>query len=179
MRPQGPAQNNQSWVTWNYEIPGGSFDAIALYRDGAVRLLTDDGYGAMPNDAGRIIFGRQEIGGSQLWMSDNDVLTQLTDEPEFNGPAAVDRRGSIVWTHRGFPDPFGEVRAFMRYSAGDMNCDGYVSAADISPFVAALLGNPLDSDSSQRCDDLQADMTGDGVVSTADIGPFIQLLVAR
>ena len=50
---------------------------------------------------------------------------------------------------------------------GDVNRDGVVNFADISPFIALLSTGDLQS---------EADIDGNGVVNFADIGPFIGLL---
>jgi hypothetical protein len=64
--------------------------------------------------------------------------------------------------------------------AGDMNCDGVVTAADIDPFVQALTAGPAAyATAFPHCRHLNADTNGDGLVSAADIDPFVQLLTTR
>jgi hypothetical protein len=57
--------------------------------------------------------------------------------------------------------------------AGDMNCDGVLSYADINPFVLALSGQAGYQAQYPTCRFLNADVSGDGLVSYADINPFV------
>lgn len=60
--------------------------------------------------------------------------------------------------------------------AGDMNCDGVISYADINPFVLAITNAASYEAQFPECDFLNADCTSDGQVSYADINAFVQLL---
>jgi hypothetical protein len=57
------------------------------------------------------------------------------------------------------------------YPAGDMNCDGEVTYADIDLFVEALQGESAWS--HPNCPWINADMNGDGEVTYGDIDPFV------
>ncbi|MBK9120133.1 MAG: hypothetical protein IPM18_11115 [Phycisphaerales bacterium] len=59
---------------------------------------------------------------------------------------------------------------------GDMNCDGLVNFADISPFIAALKSQAAYEAAYPNCQYLNADTNGDGTVNFADISPFIAIL---
>ena len=59
---------------------------------------------------------------------------------------------------------------------GDMNCDGIVNFADISPFIVALSGQAGYQAAYPNCNWYNADCSGDGVVNFADINPFVALL---
>jgi hypothetical protein len=60
---------------------------------------------------------------------------------------------------------------------GDLNCDGFVSAADIDPFVTALTGGQAAYEALfPDCNFLNADTNEDGTVSAADIDPFVTIL---
>ena len=62
-------------------------------------------------------------------------------------------------------------------AAGDLNCDGIVSVADIPAFVTAL-SNPAQYTSMfPTCDRNAADVNGDEYVGVSDIGRFVQLLM--
>lgn len=64
--------------------------------------------------------------------------------------------------------------------AGDVNCDGQVTFADIDPFVARL-GCPATGpacDQPPACPWTNADVNGDGSVTFADIDPFVGRLGA-
>ncbi len=56
---------------------------------------------------------------------------------------------------------------------GDMNCDGVVSAHDISRFVEALLG----AGSVEGCDISNADMNADGLIDGRDTQGFVARLL--
>lgn len=58
--------------------------------------------------------------------------------------------------------------------AGDMNCDGAVTFADIDPFVAALSGP--DAWPNPACPWVNGDCTGDANVTFGDIDPFVARL---
>ena len=57
--------------------------------------------------------------------------------------------------------------------AGDMNCDGRVTFADIELFVQALMGESAWNQHHPGCPWLNADCNGDGNVTFADIDPFV------
>jgi hypothetical protein len=60
---------------------------------------------------------------------------------------------------------------------GDLNCDGFVTAADIDPFVLLLTSGIGDYQGAfPDCNYLHGDCNEDGVVSAADIDPFVQIL---
>lgn len=56
--------------------------------------------------------------------------------------------------------------------AGDLNCDGVVNFADISPFIAAIKAGSPDN-WPVDCPWLNGDLNGDGTVNFADISGFI------
>lgn len=60
--------------------------------------------------------------------------------------------------------------------AGDMNCDGVVSVADIGPFVLALTDPAGYAAQFPDCDINNGDLNADQMVSVSDIGPFVALL---
>ena len=62
---------------------------------------------------------------------------------------------------------------------GDMNCDGYLNAFDIDPFVLALTTPSQYVTQYPDCDWTNADVNGDGFVDAFDIDPFIVLLTHR
>ncbi len=59
---------------------------------------------------------------------------------------------------------------------GDLNCDGAVSAGDISGFVTALLDQQSYYNTFVNCNADLADANADGFITVADIGPFVSLL---
>jgi hypothetical protein len=58
--------------------------------------------------------------------------------------------------------------------AGDTNCDGIITFADIDGFVEALGGEA--NWTHWPCPWLNADCTGDDDVTFADIDPFVALI---
>jgi len=71
--------------------------------------------------------------------------------------------------HNGVPDEC-EAPALC---AGDTNCDGRVTFADIDPFVQALAGESAWHVAHPSCPWLNADCNQDGRVMFSDIDPFV------
>jgi hypothetical protein len=69
-----------------------------------------------------------------------------------------------------------QLRRLPAFLAGDMNCDGVVSVADIGGFVLALTDPGAYAGTYPDCDAAHADLSGDGTVGVSDIGPFVALL---
>jgi len=65
------------------------------------------------------------------------------------------------------------------WQAGDLNCDGSVTFADIDPFVLALSGQAAYESQYPGCRWLNADCNADGDVTFADIDAFVALLGNR
>lgn len=61
--------------------------------------------------------------------------------------------------------------------AGDMNCDGVVSAIDIAPFVQRLMTPAAYLFVNSTCNSRNGDVNGDGVVNGRDIAGFVDLLL--
>jgi hypothetical protein len=59
---------------------------------------------------------------------------------------------------------------------GDLNCDGFVNAFDIDPFVLALTNPTGYAIAYPDCDLMNGDINGDGAVNAFDIDPFVLLL---
>ena len=70
----------------------------------------------------------------------------------------------------------GGFWAGLRYSLGDLNCDGTLDAFDIDPFVLALTDPPRYMATYPHCDLWLADIDGDGWITAFDIDPFVELL---
>jgi len=60
--------------------------------------------------------------------------------------------------------------------AGDLNCDGEVTFADINPFVQIMTDLPGWQAANPDCPLSNGDINGDGQVGFADINPFVSLL---
>lgn len=72
---------------------------------------------------------------------------------------------------------FASAAAFLLVPpAGDMNCDGVVTFADINPFVKALTNPAGYEQRFPNCRLLQADCNDDGEVGFGDINPFVKII---
>ena len=60
--------------------------------------------------------------------------------------------------------------------AGDVNCDGVISYADIAPFVLAISDRTAYEHRYFSCDFMLADIDGDGYANYGDINAFVALL---
>jgi hypothetical protein len=78
-------------------------------------------------------------------------------------PNAVEDFGTAYWPGR-------------LNCAGDTNCDGRVTFADIDPFVAALGSESAWDQAHPNCPWTNADCNGDFNVTFADIDPFVALI---
>ncbi|MBK9119445.1 MAG: hypothetical protein IPM18_07570 [Phycisphaerales bacterium] len=71
---------------------------------------------------------------------------------------------------------FADIFLATAPTAGDLNCDGFVNFADISPFIAALKDMAAYQVAYPECFHSNGDTNFDGLVNFADISPFIALL---
>lgn len=124
-------------------------------------------------------YGGLALSGKDLNWQGSGVFHYFEETTRFNGvfistrfgaeTPGQDFDGQILETSR---IEFDYVAAL----AGDMNCDGVVSVADIGGFVLALT-DPADYAAQfPDCDINNADVGGDGTISVADIGPFVGVL---
>ncbi len=60
---------------------------------------------------------------------------------------------------------------------GDMNCDCFVTVADIGPFVQAIVEPSNYIAANPTCDILRADFTGEGLITVGDIRGMVERLV--
>ncbi len=70
--------------------------------------------------------------------------------------------------------PGGEWEALP----GDLNCDGLVSFADVTPFATAVLDPGAYAVAYPDCDIRNGDINGDGETGFDDVNPFVELLEA-
>jgi hypothetical protein len=64
-----------------------------------------------------------------------------------------------------------------QFQVGDLDCDGFINAFDIDPFVLALVNPDLYAIMYPDCDVMLADANGDGDVNAFDIDPFVELVI--
>jgi hypothetical protein len=87
--------------------------------------------------------------------------TQALEEPLADDVDAI-----ALWR-----EPLAEV-----FCLGDLNCDGVVTPADISPFVMALTNPAGYMAAFPNCHIELADCNQDGLVTSADISAFVTIL---
>ncbi len=68
------------------------------------------------------------------------------------------------------------VAVFVPALPGDINCDQWVNALDIEPFILALFDPDEYEARWPHCDLMRADLNGDGSVNAFDIEPLLNLL---
>ncbi len=175
LEPQRPSLNHPAQIMWDYYDPAnGGVHHIVLYDQGLIVHLAD-GYADRLNDLGQFTFSRWDVLGAawQPWLFRDGREWRLIQSALWNVPTALNNRGEVVI------DGIDErvVLSLRRFPAGDLNCDGAVDAADIEPFVEALVNPNGYSARYPGCDARLADLNGDGVVDAFDIAPFIQLMI--
>ncbi len=117
-----------------------------------------------------------KVNPTTILMSGNRTVTAVF-ALDCNGNGVPDYQdigsgGSYDDNENGVPDECEKL-------AGDLNCDGVVSFADINPFI--LLITDLEDYLAQfpNCVRINGDINGDGVVNFADINPFVNLIGRR
>lgn len=70
--------------------------------------------------------------------------------------------------------PFDRPRLLSEVPLGDVNCDTFVTVADIPLFVLALTDPAAYHDAAEGCSIFSADLNLDGTITVSDIGPFVQ-----
>jgi hypothetical protein len=187
--PNGPGGFQVNYVDWTLDLA--SFGQTFIHRMGEWTYPRT----MMPPFDGIIDFGGTS--GVTLHFSDqaNFEHTYLRDDPlfaEFLGPGmmsfAADSTdlysvtlygGNAAWFL--FIDGTDDITVTYTYTPvgvlpGDLNCDGVVNFADISPFVLALSDPAAYQAQYPNCNILSGDINGDGQVNFADINPFVALL---
>ena len=152
--PGGPDGDPNTWADGNYRL---SPLSPCINRG-------DPAFVADPNETDldgnpRVLFGRVDMGAYEA--------TQFAD---CNSNGVEDARDILLGSSQdtnsnGVPDEC------ERACAGDVNCDGRVTFADIDLFVAALAGESAWTHAP--CPWLNADCNGDSHVTFADIDPFV------
>lgn len=110
-----------------------------------------------------------------LDLADGDNISGETTETLSLDPVAKTDAGVYDVVVTNACDTVTSTAATL-WLAGDMNCDGVISYADINPFVLALSDEASYQTQYRGCFWLNADVNGDGVVSFADINPFVALV---
>lgn len=181
--PQSAAIADDSTVIWTYRtaLIGGD-RRIGMLRDGIARELLPWGHIPSISSGGVISVTRDPVDEhlnpfEQVWVSSGSGFQPVTGDPIHSYMGRVNDRGEIAWTS--ITDDFAtdfRVRAIVRLLAGDLNCDGAVSVADIYPFVTALVDPTRYAAEFYYCDRMLADMDDNGAVTVNDIGAFVRVL---
>jgi hypothetical protein len=87
-----------------------------------------------------------------------------------------DGLGPALFAYGDFETPFAKNIARWGCLRGDLNCDEAVNAADIEPFILALLDPVAYSAAFPDCNRELADMNADGDVDVFDIDGFVRAL---
>lgn len=176
--PQVPRFSEIGWAVWRFRESPYAEDQIALYQDGNLTTIPGGGRVAVISNAGAVALGRndRDTETSQVWLYRDGRQWPLTAEPLRNAPHDANDALEIVWVHGDPAIPQWELRAFLRYDRGDLNCDGAVSMTDISAFIGALLDAGEYQKQFPACDRTLADLDMDGAVSVTDIAPFVAFL---
>lgn len=133
----------------------------------------------------RLAYGDQVFPGSIRTQNRSGQTCRealgLNDVHAWELSALADAYGSFAATTGDIGTP-GSYHALSCDGApvpcpGDLNCDGLVNFADISPFIAALKAGSPDHWSSP-CPWLHGDTNGDGTVNFADLSGFIARIKA-
>ncbi len=118
---------------------------------------------------------------------DHFVLTPSLDQSELyvndaDAVYAVDAMDGATRTLFEFPrggkgiEGGSGIAVYVPPVPGDINCDQWVNALDIEPFILALFDPDAYEARWPHCDVMRADLNGDGSVNALDIEPFIELL---
>ena len=68
------------------------------------------------------------------------------------------------------------IAVYVPPTPGDIDCDQWVNAFDIEPFILALFDPQAYQARWPHCDLMRADLNGDGSVNAFDIEPFLDVL---
>lgn len=175
-QPQVPVINNRSLAAWTFDYNESS-SALALWRDGVTRMLTDWGSTPRLNDRGEIFFSRwhEDRGWWQAWLYRHGEFWQLSDDPFSNIAGDINASGEAAWAAGRVLE--WDIRYLKRFPFGDLDCDGSIDLTDVEPFILALIDPDEYPKRYSDCDLMLGDINGDGSVDLVDVEPFIDLLI--
>ena len=191
------ADGGSSWTVSSIFNPPGGPDPkwdIRFVNHNVGWVVGNFGYIAKSTDGG-LTWVNHDIAATEHIISIHVVNEQELWAATFNGRVHHSTDGGVTWTQvsTGFEsDPslgfdfvtatpsgdlwvvgaFGTILKRPTASvSGDINGDGLVDVNDVPPFVAVLLGAPLDPAHVAR-----ADVNGDGATNGLDVREFIAFL---
>ena len=178
IEPQRVAISNTGFVTWTYREPSDPAQpVVAGWRGGVLSRIIDDGLGGNLNDSDQLLYIAQPPGEPwNIRLYDGGLITQITNDDFWNIEGDINNFGEMVWRFREFPNT--GVRGVFRRGQGDLNCDGAITASDISPFVTAVVNADAYADLFPDCDAMLADLNEDSRITVGDIAPFVSALLA-
>jgi 1,4-alpha-glucan branching enzyme len=97
-----------------------------------------------------------------------DTQPMAWDGMPYSATLTIPQMGLLVFRYNHPPDRIG-----------DCNCDGFINAFDIDPFVLALTDPAGYTATYPNCNLLNADANGDRTVNSFDIDPFVELLTGN
>ena len=110
-------------------------------------------------------------GGGDMWTTGGDYeLSGTVGQPDA-GPVMTG--GDFALTGGFWVVPTGPT-----ICVGDVNCDGFISFADINPFVLMLSNFTAWEQAYPGCPWQNGDVNDDGTVGFADINPFVALMTS-
>ncbi len=175
--PGSPDINNRVQVVWSHGV---GRDAIDIWEAGITRQLIDWGSGPRINEAEMVTFHRwhEETANWDQYLYRDGRVWQLSAGPLWNSSGNINDAGEVCFISN--LDPYtliGDISLLMRFSQGDLNCDGAVDAFDVEPFIMALITPGAYRARYPACDPMLADVNRDNQVNAFDIEPFINLLI--
>ena len=180
-RPQRVRASHTGRFVWSFEVDTEFETAVAISDEpGSWQLLTEWGFGPSISDNGEYVAYSRWIQSNETWQISlwhAGVSIAITDDDAWNFDPDVNDYGELAWGTGA--NPYYQVRAILRRSQADINCDGTVSVADIPAFVLAVARPSEYAISFPECDLSLADLNGDLFVTVADIGPFVARLLSN
>lgn len=155
------------------------------------------------NNRSQVVFRAFDSGGRRaIWVGDGvdlkkvvtaqDILpsdlgparvAQHDSSPVFGGSPSINNYGDVSFNAGLTPPDDNQIEwGSAVYLAlvphpGDLNCDAFVTLADVDAFVLALLDPSAYATAFPGCNLTLADVNGDGFVNGLDVGPFVVLLL--
>ncbi len=121
--------------------------------------------------------------GTELWRTDGTpegttLYADILPGPDGSVPTELESGFTKLYFSAETPALGRELWsiAIPTGLTGDMNCDGFVTVADIGGFVLSLTDSAAYAVHYPACDLHLADVNDDGFVTVADIGGFVLLL---